>query len=111
MAEEPEIARAERRELKQKQAAEKTNKSGSGGAKRGDGTDDDDDDLLINPNHVTKKLNISDLSAPRELTRRERYVPVSHTPALFVLTIHHFFMFLCVGNRRRRRRPRSVIGR
>ncbi len=31
----------------------------------------DDDDLIANPNHVTKKLNISDLSAPRELTRRE----------------------------------------
>jgi len=26
----------------------------------------------VNPNRVTKKLNISDLSAPRELTRRER---------------------------------------
>ena len=43
----------------------------------GDGADDDeeeegDDGDLINPNHVTKKLNISDLSAPRELSRRER---------------------------------------
>jgi len=28
--------------------------------------------LMANPNHITKKLNISDLSAPRELTRRER---------------------------------------
>jgi len=28
--------------------------------------------LNVNPNHLTKKLNISDLSAPRELTRRER---------------------------------------
>ncbi|KAF9497430.1 hypothetical protein BDN71DRAFT_612969 [Pleurotus eryngii] len=33
---------------------------------------DDEDADLINPNHVTKKMNISDLSAPRELTRRER---------------------------------------
>ena len=39
----------------------------------GDGDDDDDDPDLINPNHVQKKLNISDLNAPREPSRRERY--------------------------------------
>ncbi|KAI9429019.1 casein kinase substrate phosphoprotein PP28-domain-containing protein, partial [Lactarius indigo] len=33
---------------------------------------DEDDELIANPNRLTKKLNISDLSAPRELTRRER---------------------------------------
>ncbi|KAL1751983.1 casein kinase substrate phosphoprotein PP28-domain-containing protein [Schizophyllum commune] len=60
----PEMTRAERRELKKKQAAEKAKKAG--------GEDEDDDEDLINPNHVTKKMNISDLNAPRELTRRER---------------------------------------
>ncbi|KAN0141816.1 Casein kinase substrate phosphoprotein PP28 domain containing protein [Lactarius tabidus] len=59
----PEISRAERRELKRKQAAEQAAKLAEGG---------EDEDLLVNPNRVTKKLNISDLSAPRELTRRER---------------------------------------
>jgi hypothetical protein len=64
----PEISRAERRELKRKQAAEQAAKLAEGG---------EDEDLLVNPNRVTKKLNISDLSAPRELTRRERCVPVT----------------------------------
>jgi hypothetical protein len=63
----PELSRAERRELKKKQAAEQAAKLAPGG---------EDDDLLVNPNRVTKKLNISDLSAPRELTRRERCVPL-----------------------------------
>ena len=84
MAGEPELTRAERRELKKKQA-ERANKAGEDGD--GAGVGNDADDLMVNPNHVTKKLNISDLSAPRELTRRERYVPVpvSHTSVLFVL--------------------------
>ena len=73
---EPELTRAERRELKKKQAAEKDAK---GATEDGDG---DEDDLIANPNRITKKLNISDLSAPREMTRRERYVPISHTPVL-----------------------------
>ena len=34
-----------------------------------------EDELLVNPNHVKKKLTIADLDAPRELSRRERYVP------------------------------------
>ena len=80
---EPETTRAERRELKKKQA-ERANKSGPN-----DGDGDDPDDLIANPNHVTKKLNISDLSAPRELTRRERYV----TSVLFILTIPPFLTF------------------
>src|ERR1700761_8631473 len=63
----PELSRAERRELKKKQAAEKAAAEG----------EDGEDELLVNPNRVTKKLNISDLSAPRELTRRERCVPPS----------------------------------
>ncbi|KAF7326688.1 PP28 domain-containing protein [Mycena venus] len=59
----PELSRAERKELKKKQAAAKA-------AKAEDGEEEDED--LINPNHVGKKLNISDLGAPRELSRRER---------------------------------------
>jgi hypothetical protein len=35
--------------------------------------EDDEDPDLINPNHVQKKLNISDLNTSREPTRRERY--------------------------------------
>jgi hypothetical protein len=115
----PELSRAERRELKKKQAA-KEGKRGEGADDGHDddgGEDEDEDELIANPNRVTKKLNISDLSAPRELTRRERYVsvPLSHAPARFfffpcpfVLTI---LPLLCVGNRRRRRRPRTGIGR
>lgn len=60
----PELSRAERKELKKKQAAEKLKK------KQEDNEDEDED--LINPNHVQKKLNIADLGAPRELSRRER---------------------------------------
>ena len=70
----PELSRAERRELKKKQAAEKAAAEGEEG----------EDDLLANPNRVTKKLNISDLAAPRELTRRERYVP----PPLLIRITH-----------------------
>jgi len=65
----PELTRTERRELKKKQAAGGVNKA------EGDG---EGDDLLVNPNHVTKKLNISDLGAPRELTRREREQKEKH---------------------------------
>ncbi|KAF5376066.1 hypothetical protein D9615_007687 [Tricholomella constricta] len=57
-----ELSRAERKELKKKQAAQKLQQKA--------GEDEDED--LINPNHVEKKLNISDLGAPRELSRRER---------------------------------------
>ncbi|KAJ7590467.1 casein kinase substrate phosphoprotein PP28-domain-containing protein [Mycena floridula] len=56
----PEMTRAERRELKKKQGAkEKIN-------------EEEEDEDLINPNRTVKKMNISDLSAPRELSRRER---------------------------------------
>ena len=42
-------------------------------------TDEEDDETdLINPNHVSKKLTISDIGAPRELSRRERCVHTSH---------------------------------
>lgn len=55
----PELSRTERRDLKKKQAAEKQ-------------AAEEEDPDLINTNHIEKKLNISDLGAPRELSRRER---------------------------------------
>ncbi|RDB23881.1 heat- and acid-stable phosphoprotein [Hypsizygus marmoreus] len=61
-APEPELSRVERRELKKKQAAQKQAAL----------AEDDEDADLINPNRVERKLNISDLGAPRELSRRER---------------------------------------
>lgn len=70
---EPELTRAERRELKKKQAAQKQ------AANKGLDEDDEDADL-INPNHVEKKLNISDLGS-RELTRKERYVLIASLPS------------------------------
>src|ERR1700729_2940599 len=56
----PEVSRAECRELKKKQAAAKQ------------GSDEDEDKDLINTNHVEKKLNIADLGKDRQLSRRER---------------------------------------
>jgi hypothetical protein len=56
------MTRAERREMKKQ------------GAKKQLGEDQEKDADLINPNHVGKKLTISDLGTTRELTRRERYV-------------------------------------
>lgn len=73
--EEPDVTRAERRELKKKQAAEGAGKAQDEKQDGDGGGDEDEDALIANPNHVTKKLNISDLSAPRQLTRRERCVP------------------------------------
>ncbi|KAJ3775786.1 casein kinase substrate phosphoprotein PP28-domain-containing protein [Lentinula raphanica] len=67
----PELSRAERKELKKKQAAEKV-KQKQKQAGGGDQEDSEDDSDLINPNHVKNKMNISDLSAPRELSRKER---------------------------------------
>ena len=100
----PELSRAERKELKKKQAA-KEGKRGEGADDGHDddgGEDEDEDELIANPNRVTKKLNISDLSAPRELTRRERYVsvPLSHAPArffFFSLSVrsHYITPFVC----------------
>ncbi|KAJ3535103.1 hypothetical protein NMY22_g6636 [Coprinellus aureogranulatus] len=63
-ADQPELTRAERKALKKKQAEEKLKK------KQEEEGDDEDADL-INPNHVTKQLKISDLGN-RELSRRER---------------------------------------
>ncbi|KAI0270510.1 casein kinase substrate phosphoprotein PP28-domain-containing protein [Gloeopeniophorella convolvens] len=67
----PELSRAERRELKRKQAAAK-NPGEEPQAAGEEGGTNAEDDLLINPNRAAKKLTISDLSAPRELSRRER---------------------------------------
>jgi hypothetical protein len=64
--EKEELTRAQKRELKQKQASA----SKKPVAKKDE--EDEEDEDLINPNHVTKKMNISDLSAPRQLSRRER---------------------------------------
>jgi cobalamin biosynthesis protein CobT len=62
----PELSRQERRDLKKKEAAAKAKKKEEG--------DEEEDPDLINPNHVQKKLKISDLNAPTELSRRERCV-------------------------------------
>ena len=86
----PELSRAERRELKKKQT-EAANKADGEGAD-GDG---DEDDLIANPNRITKKLNISDLSAPRELTRRERYVPVHQCSVSSIRSHYAFLFFVC----------------
>ncbi|OJA20548.1 hypothetical protein AZE42_07072 [Rhizopogon vesiculosus] len=61
-ASQPELSRAERKALKKKQADQKQQLEG----------ESDEDADLINPNHVEKKMNISDLGAPRELSRKER---------------------------------------
>lgn len=43
------------------------------GKKANDDDEDDEDADLVNPNRVpVKNMTISDLDAPRELTRRER---------------------------------------
>lgn len=34
--------------------------------------DEDEDPLLVNPNRAIGRMKISDLDAPRELTRKER---------------------------------------
>jgi hypothetical protein len=62
--EQTELTREQRREMKKKQTQAKQEDV--------DGEDDEDADL-INPNHVQKKLTISDLNEPRQLTRRERF--------------------------------------
>ncbi|KAF9450725.1 hypothetical protein P691DRAFT_797704 [Macrolepiota fuliginosa MF-IS2] len=59
-----ELTRAQRREMKKKQGVKQPQQ---------DGEDEDDEDAdLINPNHVQKKMTISDLNEPRQMTRRER---------------------------------------
>ncbi|KAG6329953.1 hypothetical protein ID866_9136 [Astraeus odoratus] len=60
-----ELSRAERKALKKQQAQEKLQKQQQQLA------EEEEDADLINPNHVQKKLNISDIGS-RELTRKER---------------------------------------
>ncbi|KAH7333925.1 casein kinase substrate phosphoprotein PP28-domain-containing protein [Rhizoctonia solani] len=63
----PEMSRAERKALKKQKG------KGIGTIKEGSGEGSEDDSDLINPNHVQmKNLSISDMGAPRELSRRER---------------------------------------
>jgi hypothetical protein len=65
-------------------AAKKAKKQQAAHAKKADDDDDDDDTDLVNPNRVApKKLKAADLAAPRELSRRERFVP-----AIFTLLRH-----------------------
>src|SRR6266702_1893146 len=61
----PELSSAERKELNKKQGEQPATIA----------EEDGEDELIANPNRHTKKLNISDLAAPHELTRRERCVP------------------------------------
>ncbi|KZT03305.1 uncharacterized protein LAESUDRAFT_729339 [Laetiporus sulphureus 93-53] len=66
-AQQPELSRVERKEIKKKKALAKQ--------KQEEESDEDEegrDPLLANPNIATKKMNIADLDAPRELSRRER---------------------------------------
>ncbi|QRV95766.1 casein kinase substrate phosphoprotein PP28 protein [Ceratobasidium sp. AG-Ba] len=69
----PEMSRAERKALKKKQGG-KQKAGGISTIKEGGSGEDSQDDLdLINPNRgPMKNLSISDINAPRELTRRER---------------------------------------
>jgi len=54
-------------------AARKAKKQQASQAKKVDEDEDDDDDDLVNPNRVApKNLKAADLTAPRELSRRER---------------------------------------
>jgi hypothetical protein len=107
----PELTRAERRELKKKQASDKdapTNKAPD--EQQGAEEDTAEDDLLRNPNHITKKLNISDMSAPRELTRKER-CEHRNCSLTINLSAYNIIAPLFLENRRRRRRHRAVTGR
>lgn len=73
-----EATRAERRQLKkQKGGAKQKGKKQGGDDEDDDEEEEDEDPILANPNlNVGKRMNLSDLSAPRELTRRERYVEI-----------------------------------
>lgn len=69
-AKQAELTRTERRQQKKQKGAAKQQKDGED-----DDEDEDEDPVLANPNlNVGKKMTISDLSAPRQLSRRERYV-------------------------------------
>jgi len=69
VAGQPTLSRAERKELK-KQKVQAKQQQAAGDEDEEDG---DQDPLFQNPNIAAgKKMNIADLSAPRELTRRER---------------------------------------
>jgi hypothetical protein len=77
--------------MKKKQAAQKQSQP-----------DEEEDPYLVNPNHIEKKLNISDLGSPRGLTRRERYV-ISIFTSVNLISV--------TGSRKRRRMRRIGTGR
>ncbi|KAI0028735.1 casein kinase substrate phosphoprotein PP28-domain-containing protein [Vararia minispora EC-137] len=71
----PEITRQERKELKRKQAQEKVRAKQPASTleeEEEEEDDEDEDEMLVNPNRIVKKMNISDLNEPRQLSRRER---------------------------------------
>jgi hypothetical protein len=69
--EDPAIARAARKARKQQGAH----------AKKAESDEDEDDADLVNPNRVaSKNLKAADLAAPRQLSRRERFVPFTPIP-------------------------------
>jgi hypothetical protein len=97
----PELTRAQRKELKKKQGGKEKEKAEAAAARakerakaKEDGEEEDesdegdDDDFLVNPNRVQKKMTISDLSKPVELTRRERWVLL----LLFALALDVFLL-------------------
>lgn len=71
-----ELSRAERKEMKKKkaQAAQAKKQANSDGEDEEE--EEDEDPVLVNPNHsVGKRMNLADLGAPRELSRKEKLVP------------------------------------
>jgi hypothetical protein len=63
----------EEEEEEEESSEEETTTTKKGGGQKADDDESEEDDTdLINPNHVAKKLTISDIGAPREMSRRER---------------------------------------
>jgi hypothetical protein len=90
------LSRQERKALKKKQGAEKAKQSIEEDS-------EEEDDLLVNPNRAAKKMNISTLEEPRELTRRER-------SASFCTTDVSGLQF-CLEKLKRRKKHKSGTGR
>ena len=102
-APQPELTRAQRKELKKKQGGKEKEKAEAAAARAkerakakedGDAEEEseEEDDFLVNSNHVQKKMTISDLSKPVELTRRERWVLL--LSLILVCTCLRGFFFL-----------------
>lgn len=75
----PEMSRTERKALKKQQGTRQKGKGNIDPIKEaGSGEESQDDSDLINPNRAPiKNLSISDVGAPRELSRRERCVSLT----------------------------------